>query len=69
MSKPFKGVVNLDVRDSVADWTPYVEPAAPPGSPNVVLIVWDDTGIAALEQFGGLIEMPNLQRIADRGLR
>src|SRR3954470_17837377 len=69
MSKQFNGVVNADVRDSVADWSPYAQTKAPPGSPNVVYIVWDDTGIAALEQFGGLIEMPNLQRIADRGRR
>jgi hypothetical protein len=24
MPKPFKGVVNLDVRDSVPDWEPYL---------------------------------------------
>jgi arylsulfatase A-like enzyme len=69
MTKPFKGTVNVDVRDSVADWSPFVGPTAPPESPNVVMIVWDDTGIGALDLFGGLIEMPNLKRIADRGLR
>src|SRR4051794_30598854 len=69
MSKQFKGVIDVDVRDSVADWEPYAQPKAPADSPNVLYIVWDDTGIAALEPFGGLIEMPNLKRIADRGLR
>jgi hypothetical protein len=24
MSKPFKGVVDIDVRDSTPDWEPYV---------------------------------------------
>ena len=24
MAKPFNGVINLDVRDSVADWGPYL---------------------------------------------
>ena len=69
MSKPFKGVINLDVRDSVPDWEPYEQPKAPEGAPNVLFIVWDDTGFGALSPFGGPIEMPTLQRLADGGLR
>ena len=69
MTKPFKGVINLDVRDSVPDWTPYEQPKAPDGAPNVVFIVWDDTGFGAWEPFGGPIEMPVLQRLCDGGLR
>jgi hypothetical protein len=42
MSKPFEGVINVDVRDSVPDWSPYVQPVAPEGAPNVVYIVLDD---------------------------
>ena len=40
-----------------------------PGSPNVLYVVVDDTGIAAWDTFGGLIEMPNLNRIAKLGLK
>ena len=69
MSKEFKGVINLDVRDSTPDWGPYLPPAAPPGKPNVLYVVVDDTGIAAWDTFGGLIEMPNLNRIAKLGLK
>ena len=69
MTKPFKGVINLDVRDSTPDWEPYQQPKAPDGAPNVVFIVWDDTGIGALEPFGGPIEMPTLKRLADSGLK
>lgn len=69
MSKPFKGVINLDVRDSTPDWAPYEQPEAPEGAPNVLFIVWDDTGIGATSPFGGPIEMPTLQRLADSGLR
>ena len=29
--KPFKGVLKLDVRDSVPDWTPYIPTKAPEG--------------------------------------
>ena len=69
MTKPFKGVINLDVRDSTPDWEPYEQPKAPDGAPNVMFIVWDDTGFGAWEPFGGPIEMPVLGRLCDGGLR
>jgi arylsulfatase A-like enzyme len=69
MGKPFKGVINLDVRDSTPDWEPYEQPRAPEGSPNVLFIVWDDTGFGAWEPFGGPIKVPNMSRLADKGLR
>src|SRR5208337_1119718 len=69
MAKPFKGIINVDVRDSVPDWAPYTAVKAPKGTPNVLMVVWDDTGIAAWDTFGGLIEMPTLNRIAENGLR
>ena len=36
MPKPFRGVVNVDIRDSVPDWEPYLQPKAPEGAPNVL---------------------------------
>jgi arylsulfatase len=68
MPKPFNGVINLDVRDSVADWSPYLAEEAPEGAPNVLIVLYDDTGLAAWSPFGGRIEMPTLQRLADNGL-
>ena len=68
MAKQFKGVVNLDVRDSVADWTPFREPPAPEGAPNVLLVLYDDTGLAAWSPYGGRINMPTMQKLADNGL-
>jgi arylsulfatase A-like enzyme len=68
MSKPFRGTINVDDRDSVPDWEPYLQPVAPPGAPNVLLVVLDDTGFAAMEPWGGLIETPNINRLAARGL-
>ncbi len=68
MTKPFKGVVNIDVTASTPDWAPYVQPIAPEGTPSVVYIVLDDVGYSAMAPFGGLIDTPNIQRIADRGL-
>ena len=42
MAKPFNGVINIDIRDSVPDWEPYTQPIAPEGAPNVLYIVLDD---------------------------
>src|SRR5215204_2800144 len=68
MAKTFKGVVNLEITQSVPDWGPYAQPVASEGSPNVLYIVLDDVGFSAMEPFGGLIETPNINRIADQGL-
>ena len=68
MAKPFKGVVNVDITESVPDWEPYTQPIAPEGTPSVLYIVLDDVGFSAMEPFGGLIETPNINRIAERGL-
>ena len=68
MAKPFKGTVNIDIKDSTPDWEPYTQPIAPKGAPNVLYVVLDDVGFAAIEPYGGLIETPNIKRIADRGL-
>jgi arylsulfatase len=68
MSKPFKGVINVDISESVPDWEPYTQPLAPEGAPNVLYIVLDDVGFSAMEPFGGMIETPNINRIAERGL-
>lgn len=69
MAKPFKGTIDIDVRDSVPDWEPFREPVAPPDAPNILYIVWDDVGFGAFDIYGGTIETPNMKRIADMGLR
>ncbi|HEY6977966.1 MAG TPA: arylsulfatase [Chitinophagaceae bacterium] len=65
----FKGVIKLDIRDSKADWTPFELKQAPKGAPNILIVLYDDTGLAAWSPFGGRINMPTLQRLADNGLR
>jgi hypothetical protein len=66
MIEPFKGTVNVDIRDSVPDWSPFEPPWAPDGAPNVVYIVLDDVGFSALGCYGGPIETPNIDQIAER---
>ncbi len=69
MANAFKGVVNLDIRDSIPDWSPYEQPKAAAGTPNILYIVLDDVGYGALGCYGGPIETPNIDRIAGNGLR
>jgi arylsulfatase A-like enzyme len=68
MGRSFEGVISVDVRDLVPDWAPYLQPLAPQGAPNVVYIVLDDVGFSAMEPWGGLIETPNINRLAGNGL-
>lgn len=58
----FDGRIELDVRDSVPDWAPYELKKAPEGSPNVLVILYDDTGMAPWSTYGGRISMPALDR-------
>ena len=66
--KTFKGVINLDIRDSRPDWGPFTLPTPPKGAPNVLVVLYDETGFAAWSPFGGAIQMPTLQKLADRWL-
>jgi hypothetical protein len=67
--KDFKGIIELDVRKSKPDWTPFLPKKAPEGAPNILFILYDDTGLAAWSPFGGRVNMPTLQQLADQGLR
>ena len=64
---PFKGKIGRTVKDSTPDFPKGVE--APKGAPNVLLILTDDVGFGASSTFGGPIQTPNFQRLADSGLR
>jgi arylsulfatase A-like enzyme len=69
MSSRFKGTINVDIRDSEPDWTPFEAPRAPEGAPNVVYVVLDDVGFGAMGCYGGPIETPNIDRLAAEGVR
>lgn len=64
----FKGVINLDIRDSKGDWPSFLETKAPKGAPNVLVILYDDTGQAAWSPYGGRINMPTMDKLAKNGL-
>src|SRR6476659_3651217 len=68
MGKRFAGTINIDGRDSTPDWEPYLQPVAPAGAPSVLYIVLDDVGFSAMEPWGGLIETPHINKLAETGL-
>jgi arylsulfatase len=57
----------LDVRKATAP--PRFEVTAPKGAPNVVIVLIDDMGFGVSEAFGGPVHMPNLDKLANEGLR
>ena len=64
----FKGKIELDVRNSTPDWTPYIRKKAPEGAPNILFILYDDTGLGAWSPYGGRINMPTMDKLAADGL-
>jgi arylsulfatase len=63
----FKGGIRFSVKDSVPEWPPPTK--APPGAPNIVLILLDDVGFGAVSVFGGPVRTPELEQLAATGLR
>ena len=63
----FGGVINENSMESKAWWAPRVVP--PKRSPNVLLIMTDDSGYGVPSTFGGVIPTPALDRVAKAGLR
>jgi arylsulfatase A-like enzyme len=65
--RPFQGEIGRTAKDSKPDFPKGVE--APKGAPNILLILTDDVGFGASSPFGGPIQTPNVQQLADSGLR
>lgn len=63
----FKGVIAKKYSES-KEWWP--DPVTPPkGAPNVIIFLLDDVGFAHVGSFGGLIPTPEIDRLAQNGLR
>jgi arylsulfatase A-like enzyme len=57
----------LDVRNVTAP--PRFEVKAPKGAPNVIVILIDDQGFGATNTFGGPVATPNMDKLAQNGIR
>ncbi|MGY3212704.1 arylsulfatase [Mucilaginibacter sp. HD30] len=65
--QPFKGVIGKTLAESKESWTLPVK--APAGAPNIVWILLDDVGFGATSTFGGVINTPTFDSLANNGLR
>ncbi len=63
----FHGKIGATARESTPDFPKPV--TAPPGAPNILLILTDDVGFGASSPFGGPVQTPAFDRIAQTGLR
>ena len=64
----FKGKMGKTLAESVPYKIEY-NPKAAAGAPNIIWILIDDAGFGATSAFGGLVETPNIEKLADNGLR
>ena len=65
--QPYTGKIGRTYADSVPAVPKPV--TAPRGAPNVLVILTDDVGFGAASTFGGPVPTPNLDRLAERGLK
>ena len=63
----FAGKMGKTLAQSQPHWDPPVRAKA--GSPNVIIILLDDLGFSDFGCFGGEIETPHIDRLAEQGLR
>ncbi|MCH8334844.1 MAG: arylsulfatase [Proteobacteria bacterium] len=63
----FGGIIAESYSDSEEWWA--AEELPKDGSPNIIIFLLDDVGFAQVESFGGLISTPNIDALADNGLR
>jgi arylsulfatase len=63
----FGGVISKKYEDSKEWWAPEKRPKK--DAPNVIIFLLDDVGFAQVGSFGGLIETPSIDRLAENGLR
>ncbi len=62
-----KAITELDARN--AEKPPAFEVKPPEGAPNIVIVLIDDIGFDATSTFGGPIQTPTFDRLAENGLR
>jgi arylsulfatase len=67
--RPPVGLTTFDAKDPDTSFPP-IEPLRPPtGAPNVLVVLLDDTGFGASSAFGGPVNTPTFEQLANAGLR
>ncbi|MHA1257836.1 MAG: sulfatase-like hydrolase/transferase, partial [Promethearchaeota archaeon] len=65
--EPFKGKIGRTTEESTPWWP--LPKRSNDGSPNIVVILFDDTGFSHFGCYGSTIETPNIDKLAEGGLR
>lgn len=63
----FSGKIGKTISDSEAAWPTPPHPGE--AAPNVIVMLFDDLGFSHLGCFGSTIDTPNIDRLAQQGLR
>ena len=66
-NREFPGTIGKTIGESEPHWPSTTQP--PTGAPNVLIIMLDDVGFADFGCYGSEIDTPNIDRLAQRGLR
>ena len=62
-------LTTYDAKDPDTRYPPIVPLRPPTGAPNVLVVLIDDAGFGSSSAFGGPCLTPNLEKLADNGLR
>ena len=67
--KPVTGLITYDAKDPDTSFPPIETLVPPAGAPNVLVVLLDDIGFGASSVFGGPVNTPVAERLAEGGLR
>ncbi|MBI3516636.1 MAG: arylsulfatase, partial [Proteobacteria bacterium] len=67
MPTAFQGRIGRTIAESTPHWPS--EPQAPAGAPNILVVLFDDTGFSDFGCYGSPIKTPTIDRLAAEGLR
>jgi arylsulfatase A-like enzyme len=65
----YQGKIDSTYKTSVPDFGPALPLTAPPGAPNIIIVLLDDVGFGQLGCYGGQIETPNIDKLAKQGIK
>ena len=63
------GLTTYDAKDPETKFPPIRDMRPPKGAPNVLVILLDDVGFGASSAFGGPVNTPAAERLANNGLK
>src|SRR3972149_6971365 len=65
----YVGLTTYDAKDPDTKFPPIEQLRPPKGAPNVLIVLIDDVGVGATSAFGGPVNTPNAERLAQNGLK